>query len=118
MERLLATPTTSPCFPEKSAMHVVSAARRTNESCCENYGGFELAAALPAAAARALAAAPLSGTAGAATLPGSVALALALRPAATGARTTLAAESRLARLGLPLGVTLTMAAAAVALPVA
>src|SRR5688572_10661956 len=112
MERLLATPTTSPCFPEKSAMHVVSAARRTNESCRENYGGFELAAALPAAA-------PLSGTAGAATLPGSVAVALALRPAAaTGAWTTLAAESRLARLGLPVGVTLAMAAAAVALPVA
>jgi hypothetical protein len=78
----------------------------------------KLPTALAAAAARALAAAPLSWTAGAATLPGSIALALALRPAAAMSRTTLAAESRRAGRGLPMGVTRAMAAGARALPIA
>ena len=74
----------------------MSALRRTNQRWSGNYGGFELPAALPAAATLTLAAAPLPGTAGAAALPGSVAVALALRPAATVTWTTLAAKSGLA----------------------
>ena len=79
----------------------------------------KLPAALAAAAARALSAAPLSWTARAATLPGSIALTLAaLRPAAAISRTALAAESRLAGRGLPMGVARAMAAGAMALPIA
>jgi hypothetical protein len=78
----------------------------------------KLPTALAAAAARTLAAAPLSWTAGAAILPGSIALTLALRPAAAISRTALAAESRLAGRGLPMGVTRAVAARPMALPIA